>query len=181
MLITLFGFDAVIIHTHWALLSYWMGKLGDVKVPDGPWRLLPQVFTVKKKRIKEHNDIVIGGNCRFSWDISKKQLHSESPHFNAVTITFLIKPFSWRLVWVSQKKKKKGNFHHLRVKAEVRWQTIKDDINAIESWIKWVYNILCLGREKRKLTDIGRRTERGTEGHIDVIDTVSSNSLDNIT
>lgn len=34
--ITLFGSLAVMIHTHWELLSYWIGKLGDVKVPEGP-------------------------------------------------------------------------------------------------------------------------------------------------
>lgn len=50
MIFTLLGFEAVIIHTHCALLSYWMGKFGDVKVPDGPWRLLPHVFTVDKKK-----------------------------------------------------------------------------------------------------------------------------------
>lgn len=47
---TLLGFEAVIIHTHCALLSYWMGKLGDVKVPEGPWRLLPHVFTVNTRK-----------------------------------------------------------------------------------------------------------------------------------
>lgn len=47
---TLLGFEAVIIHTHCALLSYWIGKFGDVKVPDGPWRLLPHVFTVNRKK-----------------------------------------------------------------------------------------------------------------------------------
>lgn len=60
---TLLGFEAVIIHTHCALLSYWIGKLGDVKVPDGPWRLLPHVFTVNRR--KKHNVIVIS-NCRKS-------------------------------------------------------------------------------------------------------------------
>ena len=43
---TLFGSLALMIHTHWELLSYWMGKLGEVKVPEGPCRLLPHVFTV---------------------------------------------------------------------------------------------------------------------------------------
>lgn len=39
------------------------------------------------------------------------------------------------------------------------------------------------GSEEKKedKTEVGRGTERGTEGHIDVIDTVSSISLDNIT
>lgn len=52
--ITLFGSLAVMIHTHWELLSYWIGKLGDVKVPEGPWRFDPHVFTamtVKKNKI----------------------------------------------------------------------------------------------------------------------------------
>lgn len=42
---TLFGSLAVMIHTHWELLSYWIGKLGDVKVPEGPCRFDPHVFT----------------------------------------------------------------------------------------------------------------------------------------
>lgn len=45
MFFTLFGSLAVMIHTHCELLSYWMGKLGEVKVPDGPCRFDPQVFT----------------------------------------------------------------------------------------------------------------------------------------
>lgn len=47
---TLFGSLAVMIHTHCELLSYWMGKFGDVKVPEGPCRFDPQVFTAKVKR-----------------------------------------------------------------------------------------------------------------------------------
>lgn len=42
---TLFGSLAVMIHTHWELLSYWIGKFGDVNVPEGPCRFDPQVFT----------------------------------------------------------------------------------------------------------------------------------------
>ena len=42
---TLFGSLAVTIHTHWELLSYWIGKFGEVKVPEGPCRFDPQVFT----------------------------------------------------------------------------------------------------------------------------------------
>lgn len=37
--------------THCALLSYWKGKLGDVKVPLGPWRLEPHVFTEREIEI----------------------------------------------------------------------------------------------------------------------------------
>lgn len=47
---TLFGSLAVMIHTHWELLSYWIGKLGDVNVPDGPCRFDPQVFTATNIR-----------------------------------------------------------------------------------------------------------------------------------
>lgn len=36
-------------------------------------------------------------------------------------------------------------------------------------------------RKKEDKSEVGRGTERGPEGHIDVIDTVSSISLDNIT
>lgn len=65
---TLLGFDAVIIHTHCALLSYWIGKFGDVKVPDGPWRLLPHVFTVDKEKEKKHIGIVINN---INWSVSR--------------------------------------------------------------------------------------------------------------
>ena len=34
--LALFVFTAVMTQTHCALLSYWNGKLGDVKVPLGP-------------------------------------------------------------------------------------------------------------------------------------------------
>lgn len=42
---TLFGSLALMIHTHWELLSYWIGKLGDVNVPEGPCKFEPHVFT----------------------------------------------------------------------------------------------------------------------------------------
>lgn len=48
--ITLFGSLAVMIHTHWELLSYWIGKLGDVKVPEGPCRFDPHVFTAMTEK-----------------------------------------------------------------------------------------------------------------------------------
>lgn len=47
----MFGSLAVMIHTHWELLSYWMGKLGDVKVPEGPCRFDPHVFTDKEREV----------------------------------------------------------------------------------------------------------------------------------
>lgn len=55
--ITLFGLLAVMIQTHWELLSYWIGKFGEVNVPDGPCRFDPHVFTVNKKaeeRVKKN-------------------------------------------------------------------------------------------------------------------------------
>lgn len=36
--LTLAGLSAVMIHTQCALLSYWMGKLGEVMMPEGPRR-----------------------------------------------------------------------------------------------------------------------------------------------
>lgn len=48
----MFGSLAVMIHTHWELLSYWMGKFGDVNVPDGPCRFDPHVFTAREQNHK---------------------------------------------------------------------------------------------------------------------------------
>lgn len=54
---TLLGLLAVIIHTHCELLSYWMGKLGDVNVPEGPKRFIPHVFAANKTEIQSSSHL----------------------------------------------------------------------------------------------------------------------------